>query len=246
MGRPRLGGALLLAILLSPSAVSLGALGERFTDPESGYTIRPPQGWEERAQPLEAVSVVFGGPSFEGFSANLNIVILPGRIEVTPPFLADLARRLRAEFESAEAGVRTGGVAAPAGNRTPRRYRITRRGITRIAGAKGAYLEARYEEGRRDGGVDVFRQFQVVVPGPVEHYVLTYTARAEAFEASLAEVQASVNSFTPALGPPRAAGGPAGWLGRFGLALLAAIAGVLIVLARRAAGGRRRRGRPAS
>ncbi len=237
---------MLLAVLLAPAPSQPEALGERFIDPETGFTLRPPRGWEALPHPFEKVSVVFTGPAFEGFVANLNVVVLPGRIEVNPGFLASLARRLEKEFEGKQEAAGTGQGSIEMGAGKPRDYRITRRGITPLAGTDAGYLEARYEEAHEGGGSHAFRQFQVIVPGPVQHYVLTYTAREEAFVASLAEVQASVSSFTPALGPPPSPPLSRGWLARFALALVAVLAGVLLVLAWKAGGTRKRSGRPPS
>jgi hypothetical protein len=235
-----------MAVLLAPAPSPPEALGERYTDPETGYTLRPPRGWEARPHPFEKVSVVFAGPVFGGFSANLNVVVLPGRIEVNPGLVASLARKLETKFERKQEAAGAGDGSVPTGAGKPMGYRITRRGITRLAGMDAAYLEARYEEARDGGGSDAFRQFQVIAAGPVQHYILTYTAREEAFAASLTGVQASINSFTPALGPPHLPLLPAGRLGRFALALVAVLAGVLLVLAWRARGIRKRGGRPPS
>lgn len=227
----------LLAVLAGSARQARAALGERYVDPEWGYTIRGPEGWELRPRMVEGVSLVYLGNAYEGFHPNLNVVVFPEPIEVTPQYVEQMVRNLEARMESSaddepQSG-RGGGVSGP---RT-RDYRVARRSIAPVGGADAIYLEASFQQ-TANGQTKAFRQLQIVIPGVQSHFVLTYTARAEVFEDALPDIQAAVNSFTPAIGPVRGAGGSPWFARRGGLALALLAGAILVALAIQ----RRRRG----
>ncbi|MFQ5456889.1 MAG: hypothetical protein ACE5FC_00340 [Myxococcota bacterium] len=215
-------GAILGALLALSTGISgsgraaPAGLGERLTDPASGYTLRGPAGWEARRGALEGVSLVFLGPAEGGFAANLSVVVVPEVITPTPRLVEQLARNLEAKMRGRK----------PAEGGAPD-FRVTRRRVAPVAGADAAYLESAFTR-ERPGGPAAFRQLQVIVPGPGEHYVLTYTARAEAFDAWLPVIRAAVNSFTPGLGPARAEP-PTPWHGRRATRVLVGLMGVILL-----------------
>lgn len=205
--RGRGGARSLLAALSSALLLLLGAvaLGPRYTDPDLGFTIRAPEGWKAVAKPAEGVSVAFLGPRREGFTSNLTVVVIGEPIEATVKGLGGVVRDLERRMNKAE-GVRD--------------YHVLRSAITGVGGVQSIYLEASFEQ-RLAGRFARFKQLQTLIPGPGGHSVLTYTARAEDYEAALAEAQTSMNSYTAPLEAP--GGGPPGWRG-----LAAALAAILI------------------
>ncbi len=226
----------LIAALPGTARQAMAALGERYVDPDWGYTIRGPEGWEPRPRMIEGISLVYLGGAYEGFHGNLNVVVFPEPIEVNPQFLEKMVRDLEARMEiSADDDSRsaqTGG----AGEAHPRGYRVTRGTIAPVAGADAAYIEASFQQTVK-GRTKAFRQLQIVIPGFQSHFVLTYTARAEVFEDALPDIRAAVNSFTP---PVESVVGTPWFGGRVALlALVVLVAGtILAALAAR----RRRRG----
>jgi len=197
----------LLALLLTGAA----ALGERYADADLGFTLRGPAGWKIRAHPAEQVSVVFLGPTEDGFTSNLNVVVSSESIDATAQGLGRVVRDLRERMGKME-GVRD--------------YRILASGITPVGGVRAIYLEAAFEKAA-GGGTQRFRQLQTLIPGPGGHSILTYTALEGAYESGIADAQAAMNSFTAPL-EPRGAGTP-GWRGLF-LALGGAAAGAVALI----------------
>ncbi|MDP3937042.1 MAG: hypothetical protein Q8R92_02770 [Deltaproteobacteria bacterium] len=197
--------SVVLLTLLFAGAVSLG---ERYADAELGFTMRGPAGWQIRPQPAEQVSVVFLGPTHDGFTSNLNVVVIGEIIETTVQGLGRVARDLDQRMEKME-GIRD--------------YLIVRSGITPVGGVRAIYIESAFER-EVSGEVQRFKQLQTLIPGPGGHSIITYTARSEIFESAVADAQAAMNSFTAPLESP--GGGPPGWRGVF-LALGAAALGGL-------------------
>ena len=227
----------LLALLPGSAAA---ALGERYVDPEWGYTIRGPEGWEARPHAMEGISLVYLGSAYEGFYANLSVVALPEPIEVTPKFVEQMVRNLEAQMEIAAGDASQSGLRGDPDEARPRGFRVARRTIAPVGGVDAAYLEASFHQ-NVNGGTRELRQLQVVIPGVQSHFILTYTAGTEVFEDALPDIQAAVNSFTPAVGPVTSTGGSPWFARRAGLlfALLALIACTTLVLL---AIQRRRRG----
>jgi len=209
--------ALLLALLLL-GAVSLG---ERYADADLGFTLRAPSGWEARPKPTDGVSVVFLGPSRDGFTSNLNVVVVDENIETSIQGLGRVVNDLKRRMGGME-GIRD--------------FRVLRSGITPVGGVRAIYLESAFER-TAGGGPQRFRQLQTLIPCPGGHSVLTYTARADAYEEAIADAQAAMNSFTAPLESP--GGGPPGWRGLLAALAAAVLAGVGLAwwLRRRKAGG---------
>ncbi len=197
--------SVVLPAMLLAGAVSLG---ERYADAELGFTMRGPAGWQIRAQPAEQVSVVFLGPTHEGFTSNLNVVVIGETIETSVQGLGRVARDLDQRMEKME-GIRD--------------YRIVKSGITPVGGVRAIYIEAAFVR-EASGEGQHFKQLQTLIPGPGGHSIITYTARAEIYKNAVADAQAAMNSFTAPLESP--GGGPPGWRGLF-LALGAAALGGL-------------------
>jgi hypothetical protein len=203
----RIALALALASALAPTVV-WAALGERWIDPATGFSIRPPQGWEVLPGPAPGVSVAFRGPREEAFSPSINVAVIPTPLEITPQTLRRTVDELQAQFggDAPSPGAKDlTGKAPPVS-----RYHVTNARIVTLFGGKAGFLEASYAQAMGTGRASL-RNFQVILSGSGSHTVITYTALADRYDQFVVDARASVNSFAAGAAPPGAAAAQKRW-----------------------------------
>jgi len=182
-------------------AVARTALGERWVAPGTGFSIRPPQGWEVLPQPAPGVSVAFRGPREGDFAPSINVAVLPTPLAITPQAIRRTVDELQAQFGGDSPPPLAKGLPAeapPISN-----YRVTNARMVTLFGANAGFLESNYDQGKGNGLIHI-RNFQVIVSGPGCHYVLTYTAPADLYDRFVNDAHDSVNSFVAGAGPEAA------------------------------------------
>jgi len=222
--RAAVGLLVALAATLAPSPGGAAALAERWVDPGTGFSIRPPQGWEVLPKPAPGVSVAFRGPREGDFAPSINVTVLPTPLEITPQALRRTVDELRAQFAGASPpppAKDLAGKAPPLSN-----YRVTNARMVTLFGANAGFLESDYDQGEGNGRIHI-RNFQVILSGPGCHYVLTYTAPADHYDRFVKEAHEAVNSFTAGAGPAGAPGKEPFSMSRTLSDLLLSLAGAL-------------------
>ena len=192
--------ALLLVVAAAAclaSSTAGAALGERYIDPANGFSIRPPRGWEVLPNPAAGVSVAFRGPREGDFAPSINVAVLPTPLEITPQALRRTVDDLQAQFAGTSPPL-----AKDLAEQVPviSNYRVINARIVTLYDGNAGFLESAYDEGAGDARKRL-RNFQVMAPGAGCHYVLTYTAPADRYEATLKEAHESVNSFAGGAAP---------------------------------------------
>lgn len=201
--RAALGLLVALAAALAPSP-GAAALGERYVDPENGFSIRSPQGWEVLPKPAAGVSVAFRGPREGDFAPSINVAVLPTPLSITPQALRRTVDELQAQFAGSSPPPLAKGLAGmvpPISN-----YRVTNARMVTLFGANAGFLESSYDQDAGAGRIRV-GNFQVILSGIGCHYVLTYTAPADRYDRFVKEAHDSVNSFAAGTAP-EGAGAP--------------------------------------